>query len=109
MDQNVIHNIADHYGKEYDVLDRKDDLTKLIENHGNQPFYIFRYLSLVKNFLTITKNLKYTIEVLSRREYHFLENLKKKSFIKVIKQRTMKEPLNSEFLDEIYVTVNVYK
>ena len=31
MDQNVIHNIADHYAREYDVLDRKDDLMKLIE------------------------------------------------------------------------------
>ena len=90
MDRKVIHNIADHYAREYDVLDHKDDLTKLIENHGNQPFYIFRYLSLVKNFLIITKNLKYTIEVPRRREYHFLEDWEKKCFIKVIKQRTMK-------------------
>ena len=41
MVRNVIHNIADHYAREHNVLDRKDDLTKLIENHGNQPFYIF--------------------------------------------------------------------
>ena len=51
MDRNVIHNIADHYAREYDVLDRKDDLMKPIQNHGNQPFYIFRFLSLVKNLL----------------------------------------------------------
>ena len=78
MDWNVIHNIADHYGREYNVLDHKDNLMKFIENHGNQPFYIFTYLSFLKNFLIITKNLQYTIEVLSRREYHFLEELKKK-------------------------------
>ena len=78
MDWNVIHNIADHYAREYNVLDREDNLMKLIENHGNQPFYIFRYLSLVKNFLIITKNLKYTIEISSRRKYHFSEDLKKK-------------------------------
>ena len=78
MDWNVIHNIADHYAREYDVLDCKDDLMKLTENHGNQPFYMFRYLTLVKNFLIFTKNLKYTIEAPSRREYHFLEDLKKK-------------------------------
>ena len=77
MDRNVIHNIADHYAREYDVLDRKNDLMKLIETHDNQPFYIFRYLSLVKN-LILSKNLKYTIEVPSRREDHFLEDLKKK-------------------------------
>ena len=80
MDQNIIHNIADHYAREYDVLYCKDDLMKLVKNHGNQPFYIFRYLSLVKNFLIISKNLKYTIEVPSKREYHFLEDLKKKIY-----------------------------
>ena len=61
-------------------MDRKNDLMKLIKNPGNQPFYIFRYLTLVKNFLIVSKNLKYTIEVPSRREYHFLEDLKKKMF-----------------------------
>ena len=71
MDRNVIHNIADHYARDYDVLDRKNGLIKLIENYGNQPFYIFRYLSVVKNFLIVGKNLKYTIEVTSRKEYHF--------------------------------------
>ena len=81
MDQNVIHNIADHYAREYDVLDPKNDLMKLIENHSNQSFYIFRYLSLVKNFLIVSKTLKYTIEVLSRRQYHFLEDLKKKNVL----------------------------
>ena len=82
MDQNIIHNIADHYAREYDVLYCKDDLMKLVKNHGNQPFYIFRYLSLVKNFLIISKNLKYTIEVPTKREYHFLEDLKKKNLYK---------------------------
>ena len=55
MDQNVIHNIANHYARGYDVMDRKDDLMKLIKNHSDQLFYIFRYLSLVKNFLIISK------------------------------------------------------
>ena len=81
MDRNIIHNIADHYAREYDVLHCKDDLMKLIENRGNQPFYIFRYLSLVNNFWIISKDLKYTIEVPSKREYHFLEDLKKKNVL----------------------------
>ena len=51
----------------------------------------------------------YTIEVPSRKEHHFLEDLKKRCFIQVIKQRTVKELLESEFLDEIYLTVNVCK
>ena len=48
IERNLIHNIADDYAREYNVLDHKDNLMKLIENHGNQPFYIFRYLSFVK-------------------------------------------------------------
>ena len=51
----------------------------------------------------------FTIEVPSRREYHFLEDLKKKCYIQVKKRRVEKEPLNSEFLDEIYFTINVFK
>ena len=35
--------------------------------------------------------------------------LEKKCFIQVIKWRTVKEPPESEFLDEIYSTVNVFK
>ena len=81
MDRNVIHNIANHYARKYDVLDHKNDLMKLMETQSNQPFYIFRYLSLVKNFLIVSKSLKYTIEVPSRREYHFLEDLKKKNVL----------------------------
>ena len=34
-------------------------------------------MSFVKNFLIVSKNGMFTIEVPSRREYHFLEDLKK--------------------------------
>ena len=90
-------------------MDRLDDLKELMKNHGSEPFYIFRYMSFVKNFLIISKNTMLTIEVRSRREYHFLEDLKKKCYIQVKKRRVEKEPLNSEFLDEIYFTINVFK
>ena len=66
-------------------------------------------MSFVKNFLIVSKSGMFTIEVPSRREYHFLEDLKKKCYIQVKKRRTEKEPLNSKFLDEIYVTINVFK
>ena len=73
MDQNCIYNIASSYAQEYDLMDRLDDLKELIKNHGNEPFFIFRYMSLVKNFLIISKNTyqMFTIEVPSRRESHF--------------------------------------
>ena len=52
---------------------------------------------------------RYTIEVPSWKEYHFLEQLKKTCFLKVVKRRVTKEPLNSEFLDEIHFAIVVYK
>ena len=48
MDPNVIQNVADHYARKYDLMDRSSDLKELIKNHGNKPFYIFRYILLVK-------------------------------------------------------------
>ena len=77
MDQNVINNVASHYAYEYGLTDRLDELKKLIKNHGSKSFYIFRYMSFLKNFLIVSKNGMFTIEVPSQREYHFLEDLKK--------------------------------
>ena len=89
-------------------MDWLDELKELIKNHGNEPFYIFRYMSFVKNFLIVSKCGMFTIEVPSRREYHFLEDLKKNCYIQV-KKRTEKEPIDSQFLDEIYFRINVFK
>ena len=61
MDSNVIHNIADHYAREYDVMEQKNDLMELLKNHGNEPFDIFRYLCLVKDFLIVSKNIGFTM------------------------------------------------
>ena len=109
MDQNVINNVASHYAYEYGLTDRLDEMKELIKNHGNEPFYIFRYMSFFKNFLIVSKNGMFTIGVPSRREYHFLEDLKKKCYIQVKKRRVVEEPLNSEYLNEIYFTVNVFR
>ena len=84
-------------------------IKRTYKNYGDNPFHIFRYMSFVKNFLIVSKSGMFTIEVPSRREYHFLEDLKKKCYIQVKKRRTEKEPIDSEFLDEIYITINVFK
>ena len=105
MDQNVIYNIATHYAREYGLMDCLDELKELIKNHGGDPFHIFRYMSFVKNFLIVSKSGMFTIEVPSWRESLFLENLKKKCYIQVKKRRTEKEPIDSEFLDEIYISI----
>ena len=78
MDQNVINNVASHYAHEYGLTDRLDELKEAIKNHGRDSFHIFRYImSFVKNFLVVPKGGMFTIEVPSRREYHFLEDFKK--------------------------------
>ena len=108
MDQNVINNVASHYVYECGLTDCLDELKEVIKNHGNEPFYIFPYMSFFKNFLIVSKNGMFTIEVPSRREYHFLEDLKK-CYIQVKKRRVVEEPLNSKYLNEIYFTVHVFK
>ena len=85
MDQNNINNVASHCAHEYGLTDRLDELKELIKNHGNKPFYKFPYMSFVKNFLIVSKNGMFTIEVPSGGEYHFLEDLKKKVISKLKK------------------------
>ena len=84
------------------------NINELIKSHGDNPFHLFKYMSFVKN-LIVSKSGMFTIEVPSWRESLFLENLKKKCYIQVKKRRTEKEPLDSEFLDEIYISINVFK
>ena len=78
MDQNVINNLASHHAHECGLTDRLDELKEVIKNHGCDPFHIFRYMSFVKKFLIVSKSGMFTIEVPSRRKYHFLEDFKKK-------------------------------
>ena len=80
MDQNIIQNVTDHYASEYGLTDHLSDLKELIKNHGVEPFYIFCYILLVKNYLICSRNIAYTAEIPSRREHHLLENIKKKKY-----------------------------
>ena len=109
MDQNVIQNVADHYAREYGLMDRLRELKELIKNHDVEPFYIFRYLLLVKNYLICSKNIAYTAKIPSRSEHHLLEDIKNKLFIKVKNRKVVEEPVESEYLNEIYLTIAVYK
>ena len=84
------------------------NLKEIFKNHGNQPFYVFCYMSFVKNFLVLSKSGMYTIEVLSQREHIFLEKLQKSCYIQVKKRRVEREAINSEFNDEMFYTINVF-
>ena len=83
------------------------NLKQISINHSNKLFYIFQYILFAKNFLILSKSGMYTIEVPSLREHIFLEKLQKSCYIQVKKRRTEREPINSEFTDDIFFMINV--
>ena len=109
MNQNVIQNVPDHYASENGLMDRLSNLKELIKNHDVEPFYIFRYILLVKNYLICLKNIFYTAAIPSPRKHHLLEDIKNKLFIKVKNRKVVKELVESKYLNEIYLTITVYK
>ena len=110
LSNNEMLNLIDSYINKYNLEKEKhfENLKQIFKNHGNKPFYVFRYISFDKNFLLLSKSGMYTIEVPSQREHIFLDRLQKACYIQVKKRRVVKEPLNSEFTDEIFFTINVF-
>ena len=110
LSNNEILNLTDYYLNEYNLDKEKhfQNLKEIFKNHGNQPFYVFSYMSFVKNFLVLSKSGMYTIEVPSQREHIFLEKLQKSCYIQVKKRRVEREAINSEFNDEMFYTINVF-
>ena len=109
LSNNEIVNITTSYMLDFDLEEKhSNNIKEILKNHGNKPFYIYRYISFVKNFLLLSKAAMYTIKVPSQREHIFLDKLQKACYIQVKKRRVVKEPLNSEFADEIFFTINVF-
>ena len=110
LSNDEILNLTSHYINEYKLDEEKhfENAKEIFRNHGNEPFYVYRYISFVKNFLILSKAGMYTIEVPLRREHIFLDKLQKACYIQVKKRRTVKELLLSEYDDEIYFTINFF-
>ena len=110
LSTNEILNLTSYTLNEYNLESKhSDNVKEIFKTHGNQPFYVFRYISFVKNFLVLSKAGMYTIEGPSRKEHIFLNRLQKACFIQIKKRRTDKAVLNSECIDQIYFTITVYK
>ena len=93
-------------------LDEENDsknIEQILKMHGNQQFYILRYVSFCKNFLILSKVGKYTIEVPSLREHYFVDRLSDSCFIQVKNRGVEKVHLNSEYYNEIYLTIDVFR
>ena len=110
LSKNEVLNLTTYYLKEYDLDESEhfNNVKEIFHMHDNKPFYVFRYISFVKNFLIISKAGMFTIEVPSKKEHIFLKKLQDVCFIKVKKRRTDKTILNSKFANEIYVKIDVF-
>ena len=106
LNANGIINIASHYKMRYNLKEEEEEeIKKILIEKGYKKFYIFRYIAKVKNFLIVSNNLKFTIEVPTVEQRDFLEDLNKACYIKIIKRKTKE---NTLYDNEIYATINVY-
>ena len=100
-----IINIASDYARKYHLNEEEEnEIKKILIERGYKKFYIFRYVAIVKNFIILSKNLKFTIEIPIDQERLYLEELNKACYIKII--RKTKE--NKLYSNEVYATIDVY-
>ena len=107
LSTNEIINLSTWYIKDFNLNEEKhlDNIKEILRQYGKKNFYIFRNISLAKNFLILSKQGKFTIEVPSQAEWHFLKELQTACYIKVTKRRKKE---NSLYSNEIYFTIDVY-
>ena len=89
LSTNEIINLSTWYIKDFNLNKEKhlDNIKEILRQYGQKNFYIFRYISLTKNFLILSKQGKFTIEVRSQAEWHFLKELQTACYIKVTKKK----------------------
>ena len=104
-----INILSDHYSRTFDTWKTNAELYECLERHGNDSFYVFKTLCRFKSSMTDEKNNELICAIPSKKEYHLLDEIDKNHFIKVINQKTIKEPLNSKYDDKILFKVIVYK
>ena len=103
LSTNGIINLSTWYVKDFNLNEEKhlDNIKEILRQYGKKNFYIF----WSKNFLILSKQGKFTIEVPSQAEWHFLKELQTACYIKVTKRRKKEDSLYS---NEIYFTIDVY-
>ena len=88
---NELINISYDYGHLYNLKKEEiEEIKKILIEKGRKEFYIFRYIAKVKNFLITSENNKFTMEVPTVKERHFMEDLNRKCYLKILKRRTKK-------------------
>ena len=106
LNAHEIINISNDFKWKYHLNEEEEDeIRKILIEKGNKKFYIFRYIAIIKNFLILSKNLKFTIEVPINAERLYIEELNKACYIKIISRRKKE---NEMYNNEIYATIDVY-
>ena len=111
LTSDEIINITRQTISEFNLDEENDskNIEQILKMHGNQQFYILRYVSFCKNFLILSKVGKYTIEIPSRKERYFLDRLTDSCFIQVKNRRVEEVRLRSEYYNEVYLTIDVFR
>ena len=106
LNANQIINISSEYRMWYNLKEEEEDeIKKILIEKGYKKYYIFKYIAKVKNFLILSKDLKFTIEIPINKERLYLEELNKACYIKITKRKTKKNEL---YANEVYATIDVY-
>ena len=106
LNANEIINIASDFAHIYNLKkEEEEEIKKILIEYGLKKFYIFRYIAKVKNFIIKSEHNKFTMEVPTVREKHFMEDVNKACYIKIVKRRTVE---NAIYQNEVYAIVNVY-
>ena len=111
LTSDQIINISNQIITEFELNkeDDKKNIQQILKMHGNNQFYLLRYVSFCKNLLILSKAAKYTIEIPSRKEQYFLNKLTDSCFIQIKNRRVEKAELRSEYCDEVFLTIDVFK
>ena len=111
LTSDEITNITNQIITEFELNEENDtkNIQQILKMHGNNKFYLLRYVSFCKNLLILSKATKYTIEVPSKKEEYYLNRLTDSCFIQVKNRRVEKAELRSEYYDEVFLTIDVFK
>ena len=111
LTSDQITNITNQIITEFELNKENDEknIQQILKMHGNNQFYLLRYVSFCKNLLILSKAARYTIEIPSRKEQYFLNKLTDSCFIQIKNRRVEKAELRSEYYDEVFLTIDVFK
>lgn len=103
---NELINIPNDYGHLFNLKKNEiEEIKNILIEKGRKEFYIYKYIAKCKNFLILDEGLKFTMEVPTRAERLFMEEINKKCYIKILKRKTIKSTL---YENEVKAIVKVF-